>query len=188
MIAYLRGRGILKQEEVVILDVAGIGYEVWCPPQVINAIAEGSEQKLYTVYSVREDSHTLYGFLMPAQKELFRLVLGVSGIGPKNALKVIGKVSGDDILRAIAQQDSGILEALGIGKKMADRMIVELKDKRIIGDGSMGGDRMSGGFGDEVEALVGLGYNARDVIDVLKNIRVEGTNERIKEALRILGK
>ncbi len=188
MIAYLRGRVILKQEEVVILGVAGVGYEVWCPPQVIDAMAEGSEQELYTVYIAREDSHTLYGFLTIAQKEFFRLLLGVSGIGPKNALKVISKVSYDDISRAIAQQDSGVLEVLGIGKKMADRMIVELKGKRIIGDGSMGGDGMSGSFGDEVEALVGLGYNARDVIDVLKNIRAEDTNERIKEALKILGK
>lgn len=186
MIAYLCGKVIEKQAETVILDVQGVGYEVWCPPQVVDTIVENTEQKLYTVHIVREDSQTLYGFLTQGEKELFQLLLSVSGIGPKNALKVVSKVSGNDISRAIVQQDSGVLEIMGIGKKMAERIIVELKGKPIAGMAGAQGDGQI--LGDEVAALVALGYNARDVIETLKGIEAGDVHERVKAALRVLGR
>ncbi|HAZ16519.1 MAG: Holliday junction DNA helicase RuvA [Parcubacteria group bacterium GW2011_GWA2_43_13] len=188
MIAYISGRVMFKREETVVLDVGGVGYEAWCPPQILEDLQQGTEQKLYTVHIVREDSQTLYGFLTQGQKELFQLLLGVSGIGPKNALKIMGKVSGGDIIQAIIQQDSSVLEALGIGKKIADRMIVELKGKSISGDGVSGGENKTNGFTDEAQALIALGYTARDVIDALKRTQSSDMNERIKEALKLLGK
>jgi Holliday junction DNA helicase RuvA len=131
MIAYLNGILVEKNPSTVIIDVAGVGYEVFIPLSTYDRLpATGSECKIFTHHEVREDAQLLFGFSTQQEKEMFRLLTSVSGVGPKIALAALSGMSIGDIQLSIAESNAKRLSSIkGIGKKMAERIVVELKDK-----------------------------------------------------------
>jgi len=164
VIAFLRGTLVSRTDESVILDVAGVGYEVIVPLRTrVGAI--GDELTLYTYLHVREDGISLYGFESIEDRTLFELLITVSGIGPKSAIGMLSHITPAELRRAVKTGDVNRLLALpGIGQKTAQRIILELKDKLGDMDDDFEGDEVySDGSGDAVgeaiEALVALGYS-----------------------------
>ena len=131
MIARLAGTLIHKQPPLMVIDVAGVGYEVEAPLSVFYDLPElGQSVVILTHLSIKDDSHTLYGFSSEAERTLFRQLLKISGIGAKLALTILSGASGEELARYVAERDSASLTRLpGIGKKTADRIIIELRDK-----------------------------------------------------------
>ena len=131
MIARLAGTLIHKQPPLMVIDVAGVGYEVEAPLSVFYDLPElGQAVVILTHLSIKDDSHTLYGFSSEAERTLFRQLLKISGIGAKLALTILSGASGEELARYVAERDSASLTRLpGIGKKTADRIIIELRDK-----------------------------------------------------------
>ncbi len=171
MIDFLRGQIALREPEYVVVDVRGVGYRVFCANPFSAQIKEGEEVTLYIHYHVREDAHLLFGFTSREEQSLFRLLLDVSGIGPRVALGVLAGGRPEAVIAAIRQEDIAFLTRLpGIGKKTAQRMILDLKDKLgaapVSGvDGAALGiiDRPaaavgSGAWHEAKEALMALGY------------------------------
>ena len=141
MFAYIRGTVAALESDSVILDHQGIGYRIYVPSAVLAELSVGEERKLHTYFAVREDAMQLYGFLTADDLELFRLLIGVSGIGPKGALGILGVMSGDELRFAVLSEDAaGLSKAPGIGKKTAQKVIIELKDKLDLMD-DHGADR-----------------------------------------------
>lgn len=187
MIAFVSGTISSKEDDSIIIDAQGLGYHIFCPPAVLEKLVVGAEQKMYTYFVVRETEQTLYGFLSQEDKEVFKKLLGVSGVGPKSAIKIVSKVSANDLANAIMQQDESLLQALGVGKKMAERLIVDLKGKDFpVVDGVEGA--LHSNLSEEVEALISLGYSAVDASAALKQVKASDSALRIKEALKLLGK
>lgn len=130
MIAYLEGRFAQKKPTVVFLDVHGVGYEVNISLNTYSQIQNLAEGKLFTHLQIKEDAHTLYGFYEMAEKEMFVMLIGVSGIGAATARMMLSSMRPDEINRAILQGNARLLEAVkGIGRKTAERLILELRDK-----------------------------------------------------------
>jgi Holliday junction DNA helicase RuvA len=131
MIAYLNGILEEKSPSMAIVDVAGVGYEVFIPLSTYDRLpATGEKCKLYTHHEVREDAQLLFGFATQEERSTFRLLTGVSGVGPKIALAVLSGTSIGDVQLSIAESNAKRLSSIkGIGKKMAERIVVELKDK-----------------------------------------------------------
>jgi Holliday junction DNA helicase RuvA len=131
MISYVRGVLDHKEPNRVIVDVSGLGYEVFVPLSTYQELpAIGGQVKLHTHHHVREDAINLYGFLSSEEKEVFEMVLSISGVGAKVALSILSSMSVDEFRRAVAQGDMKALTKIpGIGKKSAERMVLELKDK-----------------------------------------------------------
>ena len=134
MISYIRGELAAIEEEKVIVDVNGVGYGVYMPGQSMNMLPQiGEEVKLHTYMNVREDAMQLFGFLTRDDLKVFKLVIGVSGIGPKGGLSILSHMSPDDLRFAVISHDvKAISGAPGIGKKTAEKLIIELKDKLSI--------------------------------------------------------
>ena len=131
MIAYVRGVLDHKEPNRVVMDVNGIGYEIFVPLSTYQKLpAVGGQAKLHTYHHVREDALQLYGFVSSEEKEIFEMVLSISGVGAKVALSILSAISVDEFRRSIAQSDMKALTKIpGIGKKSAERMVLELKDK-----------------------------------------------------------
>jgi Holliday junction DNA helicase RuvA len=191
MIATLNGVVSEKLADLVVLDVNGVGYGLLVPAEDYGRLAVGEQAKLYVYEHIREQGHDLFGFLTRDTKALFEQLLDVNGVGPKMALNMLSIGSAAAVRQAIASGDvKFIQQANGVGKRVAERVVVELKDKV----GLVGVDLESTGLlqseaamsGDEaVEALVALGYTAADASVALKDIDVElPTGERIKLALK----
>lgn len=161
MISYVRGALDHKEPNRVIVDVNGIGYEVFVPLSTYQELpAVGGQVKLHTHHHVRDDAMHLYGFLSSEEKEIFELVLTISGVGAKVALSILSFISVDDFRRAIAQGDMKALTKIpGIGKKSAERMVLELKDKigKIHIDERMVKLLEAESTNDAVSALLSLG-------------------------------
>ena len=136
MISYIRGELAAVEKEKVIVDVGGVGYGIYMPGQALAVLPQpGSEVKIHTYLNVREDAMQLFGFLTRDDLEIFKLVIGVSGIGPKGGLSILSKLSPDDLRYAVLSGDvKAISAAPGIGKKTAEKLIIELKDKLDIED------------------------------------------------------
>jgi Holliday junction DNA helicase RuvA len=170
MIARLAGTLVSKQPPHLVIDVAGVGYEVEAPLPVFYDLPEiGQEVVILTHLSVKEDSHTLYGFASEAERILFRQLLKISGIGAKLALTILSGASGEELTRYVVERDTAALTRLpGIGKKTAERIIIELRDKLdILSAGSAPG--VSGGkapagsaMGEAANALIALGYKPQE--------------------------
>ncbi|HYA88266.1 MAG TPA: Holliday junction branch migration protein RuvA [Nitrospirota bacterium] len=198
MIASLTGRLRRKANDYLIVDVAGVGYQVQVPLSTYCRIPEiGDEISLHIHTHVREDALSLFGFLEQSEKEMFLLLMGVSGIGPKLALSVLSCLSVDDLCSAIyASDDSKLCTISGIGKKTAARMVLELKDKirQLATDRSRTGMMPAGAddVEDAISALVNLGYKKPLAEDVLKKIRQRkpgsAIEDLIREALSVLMK
>ncbi len=196
MISYVRGVLDYKEPNLVIVDINGIGYEVFVPLSTYQKLpAVGGQVKLHTYHHVREDAMQLYGFLSSEEKEVFELVLSISGVGTKVALSILSFISVNEFRRAIAQGDMKTLTKIpGIGKKSAERMILELKDK--IGDIHID-ERMlrlleAESTNDAVSALLTLGASQSAAeYAVYRAERLLGEEAKIEElvaqALKLLG-
>lgn len=162
MISQLRGTIISTSLDGVVIDVNGVGMQVLCAPATSAALRVGSEASLTTALVVREDSLTLYGFASSDERDMWQLVQTVSGIGPKVALAFIAVLSPEDASRALAEGDLAALTRVpGIGKKGAERLVVELKDK--VQPTSAPGVGPSEGWRSQVrDALVGLGWSVKE--------------------------
>lgn len=190
MIVHLSGTILFKGLKDVVIDVHGIGYRVFCGTETLNKISEKSEKvNLWTHHAVREDAHELYGFLRQEELAFFELLIGISGIGPKSALGIMALAPLDTLKRAIAAGEITYLTKVsGIGKKTAQKIILELREK-LAGDTTGEAGELAGDA-DVLEALISLGYQrvpARAAIQQL-SATITNTNARIKEAIKILGR
>lgn len=187
MIASIKGVVVRTTDKYAVVDVAGVGYKVWVTIETALSLQEGKEAMLHTYLAVRENALDLFGFRTLVEHDLFEKLLSVSGIGPKSAIAILSLASVDTLRKAISGGDLAYLTKVsGIGKKTAEKIIVELKDK--LGGESESGD-LSGDL-DALEALKSLGYAHHEAREALQSVPISivGTNNRIKEALRFLGK
>ena len=185
MIAFVKGRIDDISEENVVLDVGGIGYNIKISAGTAASLPGiGEEIKLYTYTCVREDMFSLFGFLTRDELEIFKKLITVNGIGPKGGLAILSAMSADDLRFAIISGDAAsISKAPGIGKKTAERVILDLKDKISIEDTLVQKEihqySDSNGRGDQhakneaVEALTALGYSATDALHAVKAVQIE---------------
>ena len=194
MIASVEGRVGAITAESLVIEVGGIGYRVFAAPAVLATATPGGTLKLHTYHLVREDQQALFGFRSPEELGFFNLLLTVTGVGPKVALAIVGSRPTADLQLAILQQDQAVLVSIpGIGKKLAERIIFELKEK-VSAAGIAAGTSASiatASEGDVVAALQALGYSlgeARDASRLAVNDSTVGAGleERVKAALRTL--
>lgn len=190
MISYLEGKIISRgKNSFVILTGTGVGYEVKVAPGLLLQHNVGDSIKIFTYLQVREDSQDLYGVSSSEELDFFKTLVSVSGVGPKSALHILALGSLTEIKSAIVHGDLTYLTKVsGIGRKIAERIIVELKDKLEKTDAA-GGNRDSSKLGDVVEALVEMGYSLNQARDAVKAIKTEGDASKVlKEALKVLNK
>lgn len=194
MIGYVEGTISHAFADSCFVNVGGVGYRVFISASTRNRLKIGQQARLFTYLSVREDAMTLYGFLSQEEYDLFMLLTGISGIGPKVALGILSAIEPQAFCKAVGQKQTSVLVKLpGIGKKTAERIIVELHDK--LGQFSSDDEEESSdtdiavGSADEmtevVQALVGLGYTQAEVLPVVKRLDLSQPIEvLIKQALR----
>lgn len=185
MFAFVKGRIDFVSEDNVVIDTGGIGYNVKISSGTLAALPGiGEEVKLYTYTCVREDLFSLFGFLSRDDLEIFKKLITVNGIGPKGGLAILSVMSADNLRFAILSGDAAsIAKAPGIGKKTAERVILDLKDKISIEDtlvhkemqvvSDIPGAPMQQAKNEAVEALVALGYSASDALHAVKNVQAE---------------
>ena len=190
MIAMLRGRAIERGEGRIVLDVGGVGYLLAATSSAIRlAVPDGEEVTLVTHLHVREDSMTLFGFANAAERTLFELLLGVSGVGPKAALAIVSSYAPDQIRRAIATADHALFTSIsGIGMKTAERVVIDLKDKVGSLPATQVQDAADLPPADDHTAardgLVGLGMSVAEAEAALRSIDADlPVGERIRQAL-----
>lgn len=191
MIGRLTGQLAAKNPPQVLLDVQGVGYEVDVPMSTFYNLPEiGQSATLLTHMAVREDGHYLYGFLTEAERFAFRKLLKISGVGARTALSVLSGLSVDDLAAAVAQQETGRLTKIpGIGKKTAERLLLELKGKLAEAMPSVPLSIAASSRSDILNALLALGYNEREAASAMKPLPPDiGTSEGIRQALRLLSK
>ena len=184
MISYIRGELAAQYEDKVIVDVGGVGYGIYMSAQSMSKLPPiGSEVKIHTYLNVKEDSMQLFGFLTVDDLNVFKLLIGVSGIGPKGALAILSVMSTDDLRFAVLSDDAkAIAKAPGVGNKTAQRLIIELKDKLSLEDAfeqklshtqeAVSGNGLKGIRNEAVEALVSLGYSSTEALKVLRDIEI----------------
>ncbi|MGQ9686717.1 MAG: Holliday junction branch migration protein RuvA [Thiobacillaceae bacterium] len=193
MIGRLTGSLLEKHPPQVLVDVHGVGYEVDVPMSTFyNLPAVGEKLSLYTHFSVREDAQQLYGFLTTKEREVFRLLIRITGVGPKLALAVLSGLSVDELAQAVALQETGRLTRIpGVGKKTAERLLLELKGKLAdaLPAGPAAAATPAGIQADVLHALLALGYADREAAPVVKQLP-EGLTleEGIRQALKLLAK
>ena len=190
MIAILKGKLEEKQTTGIVLDVNGVGYELAVPMSTFcNLPPEGNDVTLHTHFVVREDAMLLYGFLTVSERETFRALLKVSGIGPRIALALLSGMTPDALANAVERGEAGLLTRIpGVGKKTAERILLELKGK-LHGSMTGAGAAPDNSLADVVSALVALGYSERDAQAAAKRLP-EGTSvsDGIRQALKTLAR
>ncbi len=189
MIAHVKGTVAEKFGNAIIVDVQGVGYEVQVSGPDFDAALLQEEVKFFTYHHVREQSQELFGFTSLAIKKLFELLITVQGVGPKAALAILSISNGEDARNAIARSDSAyIAKATGVGKKIAERVVVDLSDKVGLPVTFTQGNAMpiATPVDDEaLEALVALGYTLQDATLALEKVPVDlPTSERVRRALQ----
>lgn len=197
MYSYIKGTLVELGNEIMVVENHGIGYNIRIPQSILSSLpGTGQEVKIYTYTYIREDAMQLYGFLTKDDLQVFRLLIGISGIGPKGALAILSVLSPDDLRFAVlAEDDKAIAKAPGIGKKSAQRLIIELKDKLSLEDafarkGKTDSEEAPAlGFmqtvkQEAVEALVALGYSATEAMKAVNgtNPTEESTVEEVLKA------
>ena len=189
MIGRLRGTVVAKHAERVVLDVSGVGYEISVTPRTIVELPGiGDEAVLHTHLHVREDQMALFGFETEDQRNLFRLLLGVSGVGPKVALAILATLTPEALRVAVVTEDADALTQVpGIGKRSAQKLMLELRPKLDLPDAAL---PSSGSASAEVrEALEGLGYQAAEIRDVMRDLDPElPIEDLLRIALQELGR
>jgi Holliday junction DNA helicase RuvA len=192
MIGRLTGVLLEKNPPQILLDVQGVGYEVDVPMSTFYNLPGLNEKvMLHTQFIVREDAHLLYGFATEDERIAFRLLLKISGVGPKLALSVLSGLSLNDLAAAVANKEAGRLTKIpGVGKKTAERLLLELEGKfTVTGAAAMQGAATTSASSDIVNALQALGYNEKEADWAAKQLPVEaGVSDGIRQALRLLSK
>jgi Holliday junction DNA helicase RuvA len=195
MIAYLSGKLFEKEANLIIVDVGGVGYEVIIPLSTFYDLGEIGEDVSLRIFTyVREDVFQLFGFKTVRERELFLLLISVSGIGPKSAITALSGMSADEIIGAIRQNNLARLNSIpGVGKKTAERLVIELRDKiaklshisseemKAEGIPQTSGDDV---YDDAISALVNLGYHVNAAEKALKQAMQEGTEMSVQKLLR----
>ncbi len=200
MIAFVKGSLAEVELDRVIIDVGGVGYNVFVSSYTISRLPlEGNEVKLYTYLNVKEDLMQLYGFLSKDELRIFKLLIGVNGIGPKGGLGILSYLTPDDLRFAVMSNDvKAISAAPGIGKKTAEKLILELKDKlgsieleevttseSVTGNVSFSREIQT----EAVQALVTLGYGSTEALRAVTNVMTEqeeSVEEILKKALKFM--
>jgi holliday junction DNA helicase RuvA len=191
MIARLNGLLVDKAPPLIVINCAGVGYEVEVPMSTFYNLPDvGVQVALLTHMVVREDAQLLYGFGTQKEKDTFRQLLKVNGIGAKSALSILSGVSIEELVAAIASQDIAILTRIpGVGKKTAERLLLELKDKFESAGFGVGIGQAKSATQDILNALLALGYNEREAVASVKLLDKDATvSEGIKQALKFLSK
>ncbi|MCX7135664.1 MAG: Holliday junction branch migration protein RuvA [Proteobacteria bacterium] len=189
MIGRISGKLIARHPPQVIVDVQGIGYEIDVPMSTFYQLpATGSDVTLFTHLLVREDAHLLYGFASEQERHVFRQLLKISGVGARTALSVLSGMSIGDLYDAVSTQDSArLIKVPGIGKKTAERLLLELKDKldvTVVAANSAGANG-----GDILNALQALGYNEKEAAWAVKQLPAgTAVADGIRQALKLLSK
>ena len=191
MIGRIQGLLLEKTPPMILLDCHGVGYEVEVSMPTFYDLPEiGSEVTLLTHFIVREDAQLLFGFASHQERKIFKQLIKVNGIGAKVALSILSGISLNELMRAINQSESDLLVKIpGIGKKTADRLVLELKDKfkDIPAGGST--DSIPSQVDDIQNALLGLGYSLKDSVTVIRELPDEiSVNDGIRQALKMLSK
>ena len=184
MYSYIKGELVdIIGEDLIVVEANQIGYNIHVPGQVLDYLPDiGENVKIYTYLYVREDAYMLFGFLTRDDLEIFKLLLGVSGIGPKGALAILSVLSTDDLRFAVLSDDAKtISKAPGVGSKTAQRLIIELKDKLSLEDAfeqklehasNPARAEQKGRKNEAVEALVSLGYSSSEALRALNGIEI----------------
>jgi len=195
VIAFVDGVVAAVGADSAVVDVGGVGYRVFCGPGTLTALREGERSRLHTHHLVREDQQALYGFRTTEELGFFELLITVTGVGPKVALSIVSSRPVADLQLAILQGDEAVLTAVsGVGKRLAARVILELKEKVAAAGGAAGG--VAGGPGasaesETVAALQALGYTASEAREAARGAVATlpvgaSLEERVKGALRVL--
>lgn len=192
MIGRISGKLLEKNPPQILVDVSGVGYEIDVPMSTFyNLPVIGGNVVLHTQLIVREDAHLLYGFGTEAERKTFRQLLKVSGVGAKMALAVLSGLSVADLSQVVASQDAGRLTKVpGVGKKTAERLLLELRDKLDISVAMAAGVTAPIGEGSDVlNALLSLGYNEKEAVWAVKQLPAGlGVSDGIRQALKFLSK
>lgn len=202
MIQFIRGELVSVEEDRVIVDVGGVGYGIFMSVQAMSLLPQvGSEVKLHTYLNVKEDAMQLFGFLTRDDLKIFKLLIGVNGIGPKGGQAILSVLSPDDLRFAVFSGDvKAISAAPGIGKKTAEKLILELKDKlniedaleHSVSDNMSSKKTLEGATGiqsEAVQALVALGYGNTEALKAVKQVEInENTDveDVLKQALKFM--
>ena len=197
MYAYIKGELAEKNIDSIVVEAAGVGYLIYIPTQYFDMLPdEGEDVKIYTYLCVREDAMILYGFLSKDDLEIFKLLITVSGIGPKGGLSVLSAMSADELRMAVISQDAkAIAKAPGVGTKTAQRIILELKDKISLEDTAMmrevnqvpQGSMLTGksqAQTEAVEALTALGYSPSEALRAVKAVLQETPDLDVEALLK----
>jgi Holliday junction DNA helicase RuvA len=190
VIARIAGKLVAKYPPQIVVDVNGIGYEIDVPMSTLYQLpATGADVTLLTHLLVREDAHQLYGFATEGERALFRQLLKISGVGARTALSVLSGMSVADVKQAVTEQDtSRFTRVPGIGKKTAERLLLELKDKLDIAIVAVTAEAAGSG-GDVLNALRALGYNDKEAHFAVKNLDSGlSVTEGIRQALKVLSR
>jgi Holliday junction DNA helicase RuvA len=191
MIGRIHGKLLEKHPPQIVVDVQGVGYELDVPMSTFYQLpATGAEVSLYTHLAVREDAHQLFGFATEAERRAFRQLLRISGIGARTALSVLSGLSVADLREAISSQDSSRLTKIpGIGKKTAERLLLELRDKLDAVAVASTAARGDGQAADVTNALLALGYNDKEASWAVKQLPAGlAVADGIRQALKLLSK
>lgn len=191
MIAYLKGKIIHVGERFVVIETGGIGYKVFIPSDSHQNVAKiAGEAELWTYLSVRENALDLYGFQNKTELDFFELLITISGIGPKTALGILSVTTIDNLRQAIGTGETSHLTKIsGIGKKVAEKIVLELRDKIDFLESEKNSDNMRD-ESDALEGLQALGFNEREARETLKKLpkNITKPSDKIKHALKLLGK
>jgi len=185
MIGFLRGVLVAKKPPSLLVDVRGVGYEVDAPMSTFYGLPEpGAEVTLFTHLSIREDAHSLFGFITESERSLFRTLIKVNGIGARLALGILSGLSAEEFHRAVEYQDTARLVRLpGVGKKTAERLIIELRDRigelgldptAIVLPGGRAAAPAINPMDDAISALVALGYKLPEASRMVQSLETEG--------------
>ena len=193
MIAFIEGRLQMLGPDSVVLEAGGVGYRIFCGPGTLVGLREGATVRLHTHHLVREDQQALYGFRTPEELGFFELLTTVTGVGPKVALAIVSSRPVADLQLAILQGDEGVLTSIsGVGRKLAARVILELKEKVSAAGAVAGAGGLAGSAESEVvAALQALGYSASEARESARGAVAalpvgSSLEERVKAALRVL--
>lgn len=196
MIHHLKGILVEKKPPIIVIDVNGVGYELYVSMNTIYNLSDiGQPLSLLTQLVIREDAHTLYGFYQEQERTLFKTLIKVSGIGPKTAITLLSSITADALVQSIQQNDTATLVRLpGIGKKTAERLIIEMRDRLDDWQGSVAGvvslSNQSHAEQDALSALVALGYKAAEAKRAMSTITTtdKSSEELIRLSLKFLAR
>ncbi len=195
MFYYIAGKLAGIEPNMAVIDACGVGYALYTTANTLSRLSMGENAKLYVYENIREDAFDLYGFYDLREKRCFEMLVGVSGVGPKAAISILSSATPEALAMAIISGDEKALTAApGVGKKIAQRILLELKDKMsketdglVVGGGQVSKGAVGGSkLGDAVSALAVLGYSNAEISALLKDIDVENTalEEIIRQALK----